>query len=172
MPLKIAFGYKMGSGKDSACDFITTKFDKVKTFKFADPIYELLSVSLNTIREDYIKDRKFLQFIGDWGKSYNHNVWVDILIDKVNQYDNYDCLLISDLRHINEFNMLKDNGWILIKLVRDNISNDIVCSGNITHSSENELDSLDDGLWHYVIENNSSLESLFGELDKILKMLK
>lgn len=167
--MKIAFGYKAGSGKDLSVKYLIKKYGG-KKIAFSDPLYDILHYAQNICGFEIKKDRKFLQFIGtEWARSINPNVWIDLLINKTNK-DNSN-IYCSDVRFINEFQSLKNNGWILVKINRNIDSlNEIkrIDNGNINHISETELDNFDDHNWDYIIENNGTIKDLYNNLDYII----
>ena len=166
MTLKIAFGGVMGSGKDTCVDYLCTKYPEHTRISFAGALYDILSYAQEKCGFEKNKDRKFLQFIGtEWARSINENVWVDIVLGK----DIEGVGLLSDIRFPNEFNALKNNGWICIKVTRDNIDKNRVGNGDNTHSSEISINDIKDEEWDFIINNNSTLEDLYKRLDKIFK---
>lgn len=165
MFLKIAFGGVMGSGKDTCVDYLCTKYPEHTRISFAGALYDILSYAQEKCGFEKNKDRKFLQFIGtEWARNINENVWVDIVLGK----DIKGVGLLSDIRFPNEFNALKNNGWICIKVTRDNIDKNRVGNGDNTHSSELSINDIKDEEWDFIINNNSTLEDLYKILDKIL----
>lgn len=165
--MKIAFGYKMRSGKDTACDYLLNKYGGHK-LTFAKPIYDILNYAQNIAGFENKKDRQFLQYIGtEWARNKNPNVWIDVLKKNCEQYEGKNIFL-SDLRFINELDILKKNGWICVKLNGGFKNNEL---GN-NHLSEVELDNLNDNEWHYVIDNYNSLEDFYKELDLLVKKIK
>ena len=166
MTLKIAFGGVMGSGKDTCVDYLCTKYPEHTRISFAGALYDILSYAQEKCGFEKNKDRKFLQFIGtEWARSINENVWVDIVLGK----DIEGVGLLSDIRFPNEFNALKNNSWICIKVTRDNIDKNRVGNGDNTHSSEISINDIKDEEWDFIINNNSTLEDLYKRLDKIFK---
>lgn len=164
MFLKIAFGGVMGSGKDTCVDYLCTKYPEHTRISFAGALYDILSYAQEKCGFEKNKDRKFLQFIGtEWARNINENVWVDIVLGK----DIKGVGLLSDIRFPNEFNALKNNGWICIKVTRDNIDKNRVGNGDNTHSSELSINDIKDEEWDFIINNNSTLEDLYKRLDKI-----
>lgn len=162
--MKIAFGYKMGSGKDTVVDYLISRYGGTK-LKFADPLYNMMEYCQSVCGFLPEKDRKFLQFIGtEWAREKNPNVWINKVLSRSNDEGNY---FLSDLRFLNEFNALKRDDWVLIKLIR-NEGCDRKGSGSATHISENELDLTADGDWDYVIDNNGSIEELYRKIDIIV----
>ena len=165
MTLKIAFGGNMGSGKDTCVDYLCTKYPKHTRISFAGALYDILSYAQEKCGFKKNKDRKFLQFIGtEWARSINENVWIDIVLNKKIE----GIGLLSDIRFPNEFNELKNNGWICIKVTRDNIHKNRVGNGDNKHSSELSINDIKDEEWDFILDNNSSLEDLYKRLDKII----
>ena len=160
--MKIAFGYKAGSGKDTCVDYLIKKHGG-KKIAFSEPLYDILNYAQNICGFEHTKDRKFLQFIGtEWGREINPTIWVDLALKKCDLYNNFYC---SDVRFLNEFDAMRTNGWTLIKLVRDVYS---LRNGDINHASETQLDLLPDDKWDYIIDNNGTIEDLYTKLDKIV----
>lgn len=167
--MKIAFGYKAGSGKDLCAKYLTRKYGGCK-IAFSDPLYDILNYAQNICRFKNEKDRKFLQFIGtDWARSIDNNVWINILLQNSNNLENVYC---SDVRFINEFEELRKNGWTLIKLDRTYVDNKRIGTGSSKHISENQLDSYDNYKWDYVVENNSTIKELYCKLDIIINNIQ
>ena len=164
MVLKIAFGGVMGSGKDTCVDYLCTKYPEHTRISFAGALYDILSYAQEKCGFEKNKDRKFLQFIGtEWARNIDENVWINIVLGK----DIKGVGLLSDIRFPNEFNALKNNGWICIKVTRDNIDKNRVGNGDNTHSSELSINDINDEHWDFIINNNSTLEDLYKRLDKI-----
>ena len=164
MVLKIAFGGVMGSGKDTCVDYLCTKYPEHTRISFAGALYDILSYAQEKCGFEKNKDRKFLQFIGtEWARNIDENVWINIVLGK----DIKGVGLLSDIRFPNEFNALKNNDWICIKVTRDNIDKNRVGNGDNTHSSELSINDINDEHWDFIINNNSTLEDLYKRLDKI-----
>ena len=164
MVLKIAFGGVMGSGKDTCVDYLCTKYPEHTRISFAGALYDILSYAQEKCGFEKNKARKFLQFIGtEWARNIDENVWINIVLGK----DIKGVGLLSDIRFPNEFNALKNNDWICIKVTRDNIDKNRVGNGDNTHSSELSINDIKDEEWDFIINNNSTLEDLYKRLDKI-----
>ena len=169
--MKIAFGYKMGTGKDACVKYLINNYGGEKIY-FAKPIYDILYYAQKLCGLNFEKDRKFLQFIGtNWGREKDPDMWVNIVLKDLPDSENIYC---SDVRFLNEFRNLKNKGWIMIKVNRNDnlINSNRVGTGNNAHISEQELDSLDASEWDFVIENNSTLENLYIKLDCIVRDIK
>jgi hypothetical protein len=165
--MKIAFGYKARSGKDTSVDYLQDKYGG-KKIKFADPIYDILYYAQNRLDLPIGKDRKFLQWVGtEWARNQDPDIFVKQAIKEVSSIkQNCYC---SDLRFINEFNALKKDGWTCVKINRK-IENKPDEEYN-KHVSENELNNIDDSEWDYVIENNGTIEELYSRLELIVKLI-
>lgn len=165
MPIKLAFGYKMRVGKDTAVDYLISKIGGEK-LSFATPIYEIVSFAQKTANLPIYKDRQLLQYIGtEWGRGLDPNIWVNILIDKSNKIADKN-LFISDLRFKNEFTILQQNGWTCVRIDNTNpteISN---------HASEVDLDTLEDNKWDYIIKNTASLDLFYTNLDNMIDIIR
>ena len=76
---KIAFGGKMGVGKDFAVEYLRNRYSGNK-LSFAKPIYDILNFAQKTCGFREEKDRQFLQFIGtEWARQKNPDIWVEKL---------------------------------------------------------------------------------------------
>lgn len=174
--MKIAFGYKMGSGKDTAVSYLKSRFGGV-SLSFAEPLYEIMHYTQKRCGMKIQKDRLFLQLVGtEWGRNIDPDIWIHLLLEKVaslqkekttNEREN---IYISDLRFINEMKALKNNGWICVKLVRD-FMDERKGTGKKTHKSEHELDTIEEDAWDYIIENKGTLEEFYARLDNMMEKL-
>ena len=166
MPLKIAFGGNMGSGKDHAGNYLKTKYGGT-CVSFAKPIYDILYYAQDRCQITRNKDRRFLQLVGtDWGRSLDPNLWINLLLTST-EITEENCYL-TDLRFENEFNSLKDKSWICIKIIRECDTRERAGTGSAHHSSELSLRNIPNEHWNYIIDNNGSLEEFESQLDKII----
>ena len=168
MTLKIAFGYRMGAGKDTAVDYLIQKYGGTK-ISFASHLYKILHFAQNLCGFPLEKDREFLQWVGtEWGRKKEKNIWVRLTVEEAEQIKGN--IFNSDVRFPNEFQTMKDNGWVCIKINRnqDLIDANRAGSGMTTHSSETALDSIPDHEWDFVIDNNGTLEEFYTKLDQIV----
>jgi hypothetical protein len=159
--VKIAFGYKRRVGKDTSCDYLVEKYGGIK-LSFAEPLYKILNFAQDMCHFNKTKDRKFLQFIGtEWARTINNNVWVDLLIEQLDN-SNSPNVYVADLRFKNEFDALKQHGFICVQ-----IKNCVAVSsdGYVNHQSDLDLDNYNG--WDYTIENTGSIENLYAQLDHL-----
>lgn len=165
MTLKIAFGGKMGAGKDHAAQYLQHKYGGI-IMKFADPLYDIMHHAQKICNFPIEKDRKFLQYIGtEWARGKDPDVWVNNLLTRVHKIDT--TVYITDLRYPNELEALKANDWVCINLIRPHVSNR-EGTGSIFHSSET---SLPDGGWDYIIHNTETIDNFNMRLDEIYMCL-
>tara|TARA_B100000902_G_C26805513_1_gene666569 strand:- start:60 stop:581 length:522 start_codon:yes stop_codon:yes gene_type:complete len=164
MVLKIAFGGKMGAGKDCAVKYCIKKYGGVH-LSFAQPIYDILHYTQKLCGLEQTKDRKFLQFIGtEWGRDIDPNMWIKITIKNTPVDQN---AFLSDLRFQNEFDSLKDNGWICVKLLREQLISR-KGTGDLNHQSETELDTIPQNSWDFIIDNTESIKKFYEKLDTLI----
>jgi hypothetical protein len=164
--IKLAFGFERRAGKDTSCDYLIQKYGGVK-LSFAEPLYQILNYAQDVCGFEHSKDRKFLQYIGtEWARTINDDVWVDLLIKKVNGLSNHSNIFVSDLRFKNEFKVLKSLGFICVRIkgkVSDNLD------GWNNHQSDLELQNFDG--WDFTISNDSTLDDLYGQLDALFSVI-
>lgn len=163
--IKIAFGYKMGVGKDEACSYLSNKYDGEK-ISFASPIYDIQTYAQLRCGFSNEKDRQFLQYVGtEWARKKDPDVWIRLAINDSPKEGN---VFLSDLRFQNEFYALKKEGWHCVKI--DRSFSDIEKrkgTGSVSHESETSLDSLNETEWDYVIKNNDTIENFHNSLDTL-----
>jgi len=141
MTLKIAISGKMCSGKTTLLDMITDYHDVevcsggadqdilqvAERFSLADPVKEVARRYFR-MPEDY-KDRSLLQKIGQQFRDIEPMVWINLLIDRADEYESIQdsleaadgasmkgCAICDDVRFPNEVEALKEAGWITIRL--------------------------------------------------------
>lgn len=163
----------------------------VRTFSFANPVKEIARKYFPDLPRKYffgkssyrnhiipnsvdfngddLTVRKLLQDIGAYGRKYNQNIWIDNIISETKKYDNgrniYNswALIVSDVRFINEFDALKENGFKIIRIKRDvETLNDV---------SEKEQDLIPDFKFDYIIDNNGTKQDLTEKLYQIYQNL-
>lgn len=195
----------MGSGKD----YITTNYiipyienilkEKILQLCFADQI-KINVMAKNNIKyhdlyvEKNENTRKLLQIEGteNGRNALSKNIWIDYLKNWIEVFQNRGNknFIITDVRFKNEYEFIKNNGGIIIKIVAPNrnhqrLLNESKGDVNIyntlkNHSSECDLDDLPDMYYDIVINNDNESNSDFNFyklnimklhllLDKVLK---
>lgn len=159
--MKIAFGFKAGSGKDHASEYFCGKYGGVN-LKFAGPLKQLCSDIQKFMGFPEVKDRELLQWLGtNYGRARDENVWVRLAENNINRaLKSVENIYFSDLRFVNEAEMLKRNGFILVKLDRDK---SFLPANESAHPSETALANYNG--WDYVVKNCGELSHFEGQLD-------
>jgi hypothetical protein len=159
--MRIAFGYKAGSGKSTAVKYLIEKYGGIEK-SFAEPLYKILHYAQDVCHFEKTKDRQFLQYIGtEWARKKNDSVWINLLLESI-LFENGN-IFISDLRFRNEFNVIDKKGFVTVLIIRD-------ASQQLNHESENSLDG-DDVKWNYIIRNNGTLEEFYEKLDRLVAII-
>lgn len=183
---------KKGVGKDTVADYLveTQKYQKLA---YADPLKsacrELFSFSeeqLNgNLKEEIdpywkVSPRQVFQFVGTelfrtemkrLIPDIENNFWISCMerrlltLFKSDQKPN---IVVSDLRFPNEVDLIKKHGGFTVKIIRSLNENKSPSSINY-HSSETLTESLKSD---FLLENLSTKDSLFENMDRILKSLK
>jgi len=114
----IAFTGRMGSGKSTAAKVL----EKLgfKRFSFAAKLKELAE----DLFEMKDKDRKLLQDFGASMRDIQKDVWAKYLIRKIELYVLQQTvnkgsirIVVDDLRYLNEAAILRENGFVLVRLI-------------------------------------------------------
>lgn len=151
---------------------------------FADPIKEIIlkmypnlnpeflygsSEHRNQIIPGSFKDgkpltiRQCLQDIGEGFKIYNPKIWINIVDGKINNLSNEYCLVVvSDLRFIDELTYLKSQGFIFIRIKRNEAE-------DLNHISEKQQDQILDQEFDFIINNDGTLNDLN---DQVIRMVR
>lgn len=119
-------------------------------------LFEIFQVDLRTLELPAFTgttSREFQQFIGtEIGRNLvSKTVWTDAALRDAQQYEK---VVISDVRFPNEVDIVHDNGGTVIRIERD------AAEGNAfsDHPSETAIDTLDVDV---VIDNNHTLNDLY-----------
>lgn len=101
--------------------------------------------------KDYVSIRTIMQLESEkFKKGFGEDFFIKQLFKKIKK----DVIIVSDCRFNNEFEALKDKGFIFIKIRNPNGEKD-------SHDSENQAVDIADEHFDYVIDNNEDLEKLF-----------
>ena len=162
-------------GKDLTANLIKEQLElkdkKVLVTHYAD----LLKYICKTFFEwNGVKDsvgRTILQFVGtDTIRGIKPDFWVDFIISILTMFDDsWDYILIPDTRFPNEIVKMKSSGLncIAVRINRPNFVSSLT-NEQLNHISET---ALDDYRFDYIIENDSSLDGLKREVDKLIDIL-
>jgi len=103
------------------------------------------------------KARHFLQKYFKTSNGFD-SIWIDMAIMDIKaQKSNYDIVVVPDVRFHNERKAIAEAGGMNIRLYRDT-----GCDDSIPHSSELQLDEMEDSDFDYVLpeQDNNSLDAL------------
>lgn len=169
---KIALLGRSGAGKDTFADFLVKERNFTKLF-FAEPLYLIANEVFGMEK----KNRELLQDIGMAFRGVDEEFLVKNLKRRVEEAEkeSVENIIITDVRQENEFNALKEMGFIFIYIdadldkrmeriaIRDGIVIDDEYIKRVeTNPTETGCDKLvkDSSLIEMRISNNRSLESL------------
>ena len=129
-------------------------FNKLSDSKF-NKLVKQLDPSLV---ESNLSLRQLLQYFGTeiMQKYFGKRVWINSTLANRSKYT-----IISDLRFIEEYNAIKENGGLVIYINRPNYE-----FGQ--HASEREMkELLENNKYDFIINNNGSIEDLFNQVKSI-----
>lgn len=179
----------MFRGKDTAALHLIEKYDFFRV-AFADSLrdhvgklynlsWEQMTTELKskTVPRLSTTPRKILQDFGAEQRARDKDIWARLACEKIESTAKN--IVVTDFRFPNEYDFLKtyfgnaissDESYRItpIKINRTVLdSADLPGSSNI---SETALDDFTD--WQYELNNNSSIENLYGQLDDILEEIR
>lgn len=191
---KIAITGKANTGKNTIGKLLVSEINKQftgpvksKYMAFADPIKEMIRIAYPEIPRKWLYgSSKFITEIipgafkngvpltvrqclidigNDFGRANKPDIWLrnfDKRLEK--NLKSAHVLIVTDCRFRNEFDHLKSFGFYQIRLLRDSHT-------KINDVSETNQDGIKDSEFDYVVNNNSTLEFLEGEVKKIVTQL-
>lgn len=163
---------KSGSGKDTFASFAREELKnrnlRILTIHFADMVKEYAKLYYNWDGNKDKQGRQLLQYIGtDMVRKYYPNYWAELVakfIAAAGKNDDFDVVLIPDLRFLNEYKKVKkyNKDCITIRINKLNDDGTFIFNPTLTeeqnqHPSECELD---DYCCDYMINNCGTLEDL------------
>lgn len=168
--LKVAITGKMRSGKDTLAGWFLEK--GVAQFTFKQGIEEIVDKYFPRAKANG-KPRRHYQHIGQQLRALDPNVWINYTLDNIDRYRyKYPAkarkygVMITDLRQPNEYEALKREGFIIIKvecsdeerLRRMEQAGDVFTAEDLKHETERNVDLITPD---YVIDNNGSKKDLY-----------
>tara|TARA_B100001094_G_scaffold53921_1_gene49457 strand:+ start:1645 stop:2295 length:651 start_codon:yes stop_codon:yes gene_type:complete len=157
--MKIAITGKMGSGKSYLADKISNKYG-FYIASFAGRVKELAKELFNMVG----KDRGLLINFATKMREIDSEVWIRTMLKSIKGKEN---VIVDDLRLKNEYDILRVNGWYIVKLEIDENKRELQlrekygvdeANNHIAHSksaTENDVVGLDDESFDLVIRNDS-----------------
>lgn len=91
--IRIAFGSKARVGKDMACDYLITKYGGTKV-KNAKCVYLAQNAVCDVLGLDIRKYGDLLQFIGEWGRKQDEDLWINKTLDEIKNYEGNIYILV------------------------------------------------------------------------------
>lgn len=161
---RIAIGGKMGTGKSSISDFLAKCFQFTQ-YSFAAKLKEIAS----DLFDMEVKDRVLLQMLGSEIRNMKVDAWANFVMKRINAEAPL-RVVIDDMRYLNEADILKENGFVLIKLYTPAF---LVKKRHIAgfnqqtnaHPSEVEIDAID---IDYAIDTSGTLEQAYRKVMEVL----
>jgi len=172
--MRIAISGKMGSGKTALAQHFINKYGFVP-LSFAKAVKDTTMEVFGLTREEAYgkkKDRVLLQLLGQKIREINPDVWVNKVIRDMSIDNKYvaEHFVIDDVRYKNEFETLKKNGFIMVRvnadeeIRRERLGEKFL---NPTHISETDLDEHEQSCWDVLFwnnENNLNHLYMFGDM--------
>lgn len=174
--MRIAICGKMRSGKDTIADILVDDYG-FKNFKFSSGITSIIDEYFSDDVTKKRKMREHYQRIGQSMRKLDQNVWVNHTKGEINRYLNLNGegsdIVVSDLRQKNEYDFLKRNGFIIIKIESDRQNrirramdvNDAFHTSALDHETELSVEDITED---YLIENNGTLEDLKKDFNELM----
>lgn len=163
----IGISGKQFSGKDTLADLIIAHMSKQADFKKI-PLARAIKIeygkqqglSLDEIEANKAQHRPGLIALGDWGRQQDPDYWLKQVLAEPGRK------IISDVRLLREYELLRNQGALMIRLNADQATRQ--SRGHLmseTDRTETELDHLQTSQWDFVFTNNGSPE----ELDRLVR---
>jgi len=157
----------------------------VQIVSFADPIKEMVRIMFPrtkritlygaskyrstviegaTLKGEPLTYRALLQNLGtEVGRGYKETIWLDVMDFKIEkaQKRGVNLFVINDLRFKNEFDYLKNIGFKIIRVVRDE-------QLTLDHISETEQNQIKNNEFNYIVDNNGTLDHMKKSIVKIV----
>lgn len=162
------------------------------TFGFTEQQLWGVSETRNQIDKRYnISPRKSLQNLGDWGRGLYAGIWIQYTMNIAKKLSTEPFLdyrhtrgmfrtdhhtewrdipprhvVISDTRYFNEVNAIKDEGGIVMRLLRPEVDLEGAAG---RHSSESNQKLMSDDIFNSVIDNSGTIPDLYHKMDEFIK---
>ena len=158
----MAFSGKMHVGKTTSADYLVRNYGFIK-LSFAGKLKEIAKDLWPEQFECGQKPRKLLQDLGMKMREIDQDVWVKYLVRIVRSLPKESNIVVDDLRFMNEYKVLKNEGFFIVRIVRE-----VPPSPFDDHPSEKEVEQMP---YDLLLQNTGTLDMLYEKLDKIMEML-
>ncbi len=172
---------KMGGGKTTLAKYLEKQYN-YNIISFATPIKQ---IAIDTFgMKD--KDRYLLQVIGKTGRAIKPNVWIELLLEKIEKDKLY---VIDDCRFINEFDelVLRNtfipifvSAWEQLRVIRCVYSGQEVSRKYLEDTSETGIDDIANhiafdptyqNIVSHTIMNTYSLDKFYNAIEEVFKKI-
>lgn len=169
--MKLAITGGMASGKTTVANYLIEKYN-FKKFSFADDVkkyaYEIFNIKH--------KDRKLLQEFASKVREIDNHIWIKRLDEKL-KTNNHINIIIDDLRFPEEYEYLKSNNFLILKLdihkdlqikrLKDTYPNDFHSHINSLHHNS-ETHNLNYDYYYYFDFHNYNSNDIYTYIDMII----
>ena len=161
------YGFMRG-GKDTVGDHLTNAYG-YKRLAFGDPLRKVVYELYPEAQTDRTEYRRRMQDIGQHLRAYDPGVWRDWVNRQIAEYRKYGFrVVVTDIRQPNEYEALRALGAFIVRvdcpmsIIEKRAGAEIALIGHETerHYGEYVPDT--------VINNNSTLEHLYSEVDRLI----
>lgn len=169
---------KAESGKDTIANFIM-EMANVENVNIVTHIADIVKI---IAKKDFgwtgvkdVRGRALLQMIGDGGRQYNPDIWINHFLDLLDSNKEAGLVIVPDVRYKNEVKKLLEWGdrngieVITVRVERPDHENKLTAEQR-ENGSEVDLD--DWGIWDVKIINDSTKEALRATIENALEVLK
>jgi len=177
--MKIGICGKICSGKTTISNYLIDSHS-FKKYSFGTAVKNLATEFFGM--DPNKKNRILLQTIGQTCREILFpEVWIETTLRKIER-DGTEFAVIDDVRYLNEFDILKKNGWIIIKIdispelqiqrIKDTYPDTYQQHlNNLEHISEKEMDEIDLEKFDLIIDSNMELYEIYDTIQKINKSM-
>lgn len=166
--IKIAFGYKARSGKDTAKDYLSKHY-RVHNIRFAGALYDIMNYAQDRVGIPRQKDGPMMQLIGQGFRDrYGPDVWVNVALADYHSAlaspTPPEMAVVTDMRYRKEADTLRAEGFYLVHIHRPSRPID----RDPNHSSEIDLDGYE---FDETVVNDGTIEEFEAKIQVIVDKL-
>lgn len=177
---KIAIIGKARSGKTTVVEMMKEIYckngAKVAHYDVSHALYPITETLFPGSVYGEHKDRNKLQLVGQTIREYDQDFWINAMHKAILNEITSNCvdvLIVTGVRQPNEYQYLKDNNFMIIKVkssevtrkLRAEKAGDTNYKETFEHETENYIDKFES---NFVIENTGSKESLKNKVKILL----